>query len=67
VPNNSTTFKESKFKTLWLSGQSKIYDDLSVLIEKANQDNEVSLATFKPTRILDFIVEEVDREWNPEK
>lgn len=42
-------------------------DDLSVLIEKANTKNSLSLATFKPTKILDFIVEEVDKEWNKEK
>jgi len=29
--------------------------------------NEVSLAVFKPTRILDFICEEATRDWDPDK
>jgi hypothetical protein len=29
--------------------------------------NEVSLAVFKPERVLDFFWEEEDREWSPEK
>jgi hypothetical protein len=40
--------EQNWFKRKEVVNQSKIYDDLSVLIEKANQDNEVSLATFKP-------------------
>ena len=47
--------------------KSFIYDDLNVLISKANIDNELSLATFKPTKIIDFIVEEVEREWDKDK
>ena len=47
--------------------KSFIYDDLNVLISKANIDNELSLATFKPTKIIDSIVEEVEREWDSQK
>ena len=47
--------------------KSFIYDDLNVLISKANIDNELSLATFKPTKIIAFIVEEVEREWDKDK
>lgn len=47
--------------------QNTIYKDLTVLIEKANNENSLSLATFKPTKIIDFIVKEVEREWNAEK
>jgi hypothetical protein len=45
-----------------------VYDDMSILIEEA-KDKEVStsLAVFKPTKILDFTVEEVDREWDKKK
>lgn len=42
--------------------QSIIYEDLTDLIKKANKENSLSLATFKPTKILDFIVEKVDRK-----
>jgi len=43
-----------------------VYTDLSELIEKAN-NNELSIAIFKPTEIMGLVVEEVDREWSQEK
>jgi len=43
-----------------------IYDDMSKLIELA-KSNDLSLAIFKPTEILDLIVEETDREWGSDK
>jgi len=46
-------------------GSNAIYDDLADLIKKANE-NELSIAVFKPTAIHDLIVEPVDREWNAE-
>lgn len=46
--------------------KGKVYDDLAALIGLANS-NELSIATFKPTEILDVTVKEVDRQWAPEK
>ncbi len=46
--------------------QNKVYQDLSELIELAKQ-NISSLAIFKPTRILDFIVVPAEREWDEKK
>jgi len=46
--------------------KSDIYDNMALLISKAKA-NELSLAVFKPTKIFDFIWEEVDREWDPKK
>lgn len=43
-----------------------IYSDLSELIE-LNRDGELSLATFKPAKIIDLIVDPVDREWDQSK
>jgi len=43
-----------------------VYRNLQQLIDKAKSD-KTSLAIFKPTKILDFIVEPVDRDWNPKK
>jgi hypothetical protein len=43
-----------------------VHEDLTSLIASANA-NELSLAIFKPSRIVDFRVEEVAREWSPEK
>lgn len=45
--------------------KNDIYSDLSILIEKANK-NELSIAIFKATKLLDLVIEETDREWNPE-
>jgi hypothetical protein len=46
--------------------KNKVYQDLTELIEIAKQ-NKLSLAIFKPTRIIDFIVEATDREWDEKK
>jgi hypothetical protein len=60
--------EQNWFKRKKIVNKSVIYDDLTALITKAKaKKNSLSLATFKPTRILDLIVEEVDREWNAEK
>ena len=45
--------------------KNTVYNDLGELIEKANR-NELSLALFKPTEIVDFIIEETEREWDRE-
>jgi len=47
---------------------SKIYYSLSELISEA-KDNRIqtSLAVFKPTKILDFSTEAVDRQWDKDK
>ena len=43
-----------------------VYDNMTELIEMA-KNNELSLATYKPTEILDLVVEEVEREWSASK
>ena len=45
---------------------ARVYDRLDDLIAGAKA-NLLSLAVFKPTRVLDFVVEEETREWDPEK
>ena len=45
---------------------AKVFTSLQPLIDGAKA-NSLSLAVFKPTRILDFIWEEDDREWDPSK
>lgn len=45
---------------------SRVYDRLDDLITGAKA-NELSLAVFKPTRILGFAWEEESREWDPDK
>ena len=43
-----------------------VYTDMSDLIQRAN-NNELSLATFKPTDLCDFVWETTEREWDREK
>ncbi len=45
--------------------QNTIYRNLGELITKAHK-NELSLAIFKPKKILDFVVETTKREWSQE-
>lgn len=46
----------------------KIYYNLAELIAEAKDKNIcTSLAVFKPTRVIDFIAEPVDRQWDKEK
>jgi hypothetical protein len=44
---------------------ARVYDRLDELIAGAKA-NVVSLAVFKPTRVIDFIWEDETREWDPE-
>lgn len=46
--------------------KSNIHENMSLVIEKS-KNNELSLATFKPNKIIDFVWEEVDRQWDPKK
>ena len=47
---------------------NKIYYSLAELIAEAKDRNiGTSLAVFKPTKVLDFIWEEVEREWDDKK
>ena len=46
----------------------KVYTNLSELIAEAKNDQiKTSLAIFKPTKIINFIYEETDRNWSKEK
>jgi len=44
----------------------KIYTNLQELIDKAKSDG-TSLAVFKPTRVFDFTVEAVERDWDSDR
>ena len=43
-----------------------VYDKLDELIAGA-KDNTVSLAVFKPARVIDFIWEDDDRQWSQQR
>jgi len=46
----------------------KVYTDLDLLIKDAKDPNNLtSLAVFKPDKIIDFVIEEDEREWSKEK
>lgn len=45
-----------------------VYKDMSTLIVEAKHEAfYTSLVVFKPMRIIDFVVEETDREWDPKR
>lgn len=46
--------------------KARVYNNLEELIVGAKA-NQISLAVFKPARILDFVVEEDEREWDINK
>lgn len=56
-------------KQAWLERKSiifdtnPVYEDLAELITKAN-NNELSIAIFKPSKIIDFIIKPVERSWD---
>lgn len=43
-----------------------VFTNMTQLIEESREPKNTSLATFKPTIISDFIVEDDDSEWKPE-
>ncbi|HRO99080.1 MAG TPA: hypothetical protein PLN54_06555 [Flavobacteriales bacterium] len=43
----------------------QVYTDLGQLIAESQEPTNVSLATFKPARILELVIEEEDRDWKP--
>ena len=48
--------------------KSKVYTDLGELIlEAKNREIMTSLAIFKPTEIINFTIEEVERDWDKKK
>jgi len=59
------TDKDRSWKTrkTILFEKNPIYRNLTNLITKANA-NELSLAIFKPTKIIDLIIKKVEREWD---
>ncbi len=45
--------------------KNNVYTNLADLIKKAN-NNELSIAIFKPEKILDLVIEKSEREWSSE-
>lgn len=43
-----------------------VYTNLTCLITDSNAPKNISLATFKPSKILDFIIEDDESEWKTE-
>jgi hypothetical protein len=72
-PNLSTIIVETKPKKAnWderreiVFKNKKIYSNLQELIDKAKSEG-TSLAIFKPAKVLDFTIEETERDWDPNK
>lgn len=46
---------------------NQVYTNLHELIDEAKSESTKSLAIFKPTKIIDFKIEAIEREWDQEK
>lgn len=73
-PELSSIVVEPKQEVDWeqrreiLFKNKKIYTNLNEVITAAkDRSNPISLALFKPTEIVDFVIKPDDRGWNPEK
>ena len=73
-PDISSIFVEPKPKVDWeerrkiLLKNTKIYTNKQTLIQKAkDRSNPISLALFKPAKIIDFIIEKDNRGWDAKK
>lgn len=66
-------FIDSKSKSGWrernryVLENGRVFTSFDEIIEKNKNNRELSLATFKPTEIIDLKIGEVEREWDPEK
>ncbi|MCG8047877.1 MAG: hypothetical protein N0E48_20020 [Candidatus Thiodiazotropha endolucinida] len=60
------TSSEWQERKQYVLERGDVYYDLDHLIH-LNKDGQLSLATFKPKKIIDMIAEEVDRDWDSEK
>jgi len=47
--------------------KSKVYTSFTKIIEHNKNNRKLSLAVFKPTKIVDFVIEEDEREWDQDK
>jgi hypothetical protein len=45
----------------------QVYSNLQTLISEAKSPSKKSLAVFKPTKIVDFVIEPDKRNWDPKK
>jgi len=45
----------------------QVYTNLQMLIDEAKSSTNTSLAIFKPTKILDFVIEPDDKNWDSKK
>ena len=72
-PDISTIIVEPKPNVNWeerrriIFKNKTVYTNLETLITEAKSSSKTSLAIFKPTRILDFVIEPDDRDWDPKK
>ena len=73
-PDITTVYVEPKSKRVdWderrriIFKNQVVYSNLQTLIAEAKSPSMKSLATFKPAKILDFVIEPDERNWNAQK
>lgn len=63
-----TVGTEDDWKTRKSIAMNNVYTNMSVLIQKAKDDKDgTSLAIVKPSKVIDFIWEPCEREWDTKK
>jgi hypothetical protein len=72
VETEPTSIARIDTKNNWAERKSivlnKVYNNMETLIiEAKNKEICTSLAVFKPTKVIDFIWKEVEREWDKDK
>lgn len=56
---------EERHRTIFRNKQ--VYTNLQSLIDEAKSPTKLSLAVFKPAKVLDFVIEPDDRDWDSKK
>lgn len=64
-----TTDKDRSWRTRkkLIFSKTKVYTNLEEIINKANNENELSLAIFKPSEITDFSYKKDSEDWDEKK
>jgi len=66
VASNKTTKTDWDERRRIIFKNKTAFVNMQALIDKAKSDG-TSLALFKPTKIIDFVAEQTDRDWSSEK
>ena len=61
---DKSTYSDFWQRRMKIIGEVPMYGNLQVLIDESKREPFPSLAILKPTKILDFVIEETKRDWS---